>query len=445
MKLLFLLAGLLLATSTLASSNTDASSSTAGLSSSTGGTDATSTGATEGSSASPGSTVSSGPSDSPGTTVSGATDLPSSPGASTQGGSTVSQGPTTTAPLPNVTYSLLQFGAPVCVDLTCTYTINAPGNNQAVLATDQSIIGGDRTQFNALQSSANAADANVKKANDAAAAKIKELQSLLDQIQGNLNFIQNATKTIQTQQNDAAATLIFVERFISGIQSEPSTCLYQRCLKPTTPAPPTTTTAPPPTTSPSPCANFTCPADPAGTCQLDSSNKAYCPNCIWNWDGYNHCDSVACSASGTNFTLDANGNGTWLSTGYNKSDSSSSVIPANSNCVWNLPSVTFQLSTGTTDPPFTLKCLASQTVTIRFTSADGSFYQEIASTTSVRSLNNLLPKVKGGTITLTSTVAEPSFCSIPLTTVPGSSSEEIEIPELVETKKNGFFSWLMGY
>ncbi|CAL2035453.1 unnamed protein product [Caenorhabditis brenneri] len=375
-----------------------------------------------------------------GSTVTGGSSS-DAPVVTTPGGPTVSQGPTTTAPLPNVTFSLVQFGQPVCVDATCTYEIDAPVNNQAVLATDQSLINNERSQFGVLQANASSVDANVKAANDAAQAKIAELQTLLDQIQANLAFIQNATKTIQTQQNAAKTSLTFVEQFISDISKATDSCLYMRCLKPTTPAPPTTTPTPAPTTSPSPCVNFTCPGDATGatTCKLDTNNKPYCTNCLANFDGYNHCDTVSCSASGNPINSNSTDTFSWYSTGYNQTSPTDSSVPANANCVWNLPIGPLKVNTG----DFSFDCLSTQKVTITFTSSDATLSQDVSATTSARVLNSLLGKVINGTITLKSTSVVPSYCSIYLTKNP-SSGMIMEEGEMVE-KKNGFFSWLMGY
>ncbi|EGT55059.1 hypothetical protein CAEBREN_14070 [Caenorhabditis brenneri] len=361
-----------------------------------------------------------------GSTVTGGSSS-DSPVVTTPGGPTVSQGPTTTAPLPNVTFSLVQFGAPVCVDATCTYEIDAPVNNQAVLATDQSLINGERSRFGVLQANASSVDANVKAANDDAQRKINELQTLLDQIQANLAYIQNATKTIQTQQNAAKTSLTFVEQFISDISRATDSCLYMRCLKPTTPTPA-------PTTSPSPCVNFTCPGStPEDQCQLDNNSKPFCPTCKGNFDGYNHCDTISCSAAGTNITAETDGTATWYTTGYNSTFNSSSVIPKNANCVWNLPAGKLENS------GFNFTCLTSQVAKITFTSADATLSQDVSATTTSRVLNSLLSKVIGGTITLKSTDAVPSFCFINFK--PAASSGVM----MTEEKKNGFFSWLMGY
>ncbi|EGT51884.1 hypothetical protein CAEBREN_09172 [Caenorhabditis brenneri] len=376
-----------------------------------------------------------------GSTVTGGSSS-DAPVVTTPGGPTVSQGPTTTAPLPNVTYSLVQFGAPVCVDATCTYEIDAPVNNQAVLATDQSLINDDRSKFGVLQANASSVDAKVKNANDDAQRKINELQSLLDQIQANLAYIQNATKTIQTQQNAAKTSLTFVEQFISDISKATDSCLYMRCLKPTTPAPPTTTPTPAPTTSPSPCVNFTCPEDVTGAakCQLDpNGNKPYCTNCLANFDRYNHCDTVSCSASGNPINSNSTDTFSWYSTGYNQTSPTDSSVPANANCVWNLPIGPLKVNTG----DFSFDCLSTQKVTLTFTSADATLSQDVSATTTSRVLNSLLGKVINGTITLKSTSVVPSYCSIYLTKIPPSGMI-MEEGEMVE-KKNGFFSWLMGY
>lgn len=271
-------------------------------------------------------------------------------------------------------------------------------------------------------------------------AKIQQLQTLLNQIQGNLNSIQNATKIIQAQQNDALGTLVYVEKFITKLNGEPSDCLYQRCLKPTTPAPPTTPTTPAPTTPPSPCLNYACPDDVTGAtyCRVDNStNKAFCTNCIGDFDGYSHCDTVACSASGTAFVPSSAGNATWYSSGYNSTSPVNSTVPAGSNCVYNLQGK-FK-----TDATFSLLCLQSGKVTITFKSADGGFSQDIAATSNLRSLNNVLSKAENGTITLKSTTADPTFCAIPLTKAAASSADWEDGQEV--EKKNGFFSWLMGY
>ncbi|CAP21763.2 Protein CBG00470 [Caenorhabditis briggsae] len=476
-----LFVGLLLATSVICNGNStsvapEASSSTVAASS-TGApasTDAPASTAAPGSTVLPGSTVSSAPvastnapgstvssapgasTNAPGSTVSSApgasTNAPgstvsSAPGASTNapgstvtggqttvGGSTVSSGPTTQAPLP-------KFGSPVCVDSTCTYELDAPQNNQAVLATDQSIVQADRKQFVGLQTAADGKDAQVKAANDAAVAKIKHLQDLMDQIQTNMNTIQTNMQKIQSQQNDALVTLSFVESFISSLNGGKDTCLYEKCLKPTTPAPPTTTPTPAPTTTPNPCPAFSCPVAPTGSdnCQLDQNNQPYCNNCIGDLDGHGYmgamegCQSVACSASGTNFTVDNDSMGTWYSPGYNLTSTANSSVPANSNCVYNLPG-TYQTPT----VPI-LGCLESGNVQISFSSSDGSFTQTIASTTSKRALNSLLSKIPDGSLTLTSTIADPTFCVIQLQQTPTVAGVEV-----VE-KKNGFFSWLMGY
>lgn len=449
-----LFVGLLLATSVVAaddSSSTDASSTTqaadsasstsvaAAASSSLAATSATD--ATTQTADPSATTPSPGPSTSAGPTVSGATAGPSSdsPVVTTPAGPTVSQGPTTTGPLPNVTYSLVQFGAPVCMDATCTYEINAPVNNQAVLATEQSIIATDRTKFGVLQSNASSVDADVKSVNDAALAKIAELQQLLDQIQANLNWIQNATKQIQSQQDTAKTNLIFVEKFIKDVNSSPSTCLYQRCLKPTTPAPPTTPTTPAPTTPPSPCVNYTCPGDNTGAiqCKLDANNKPYCLNCPGNYDAYNHCATISCSATANPIKTDDGTVSTWYSTGYNATGNSS--IPAKSNCVWNLPSGPLKV---TSADDFNFDCLKSQVVTITFANSDG-VTQDVSSTTSMRVLNPLLIRMVNGTITLKSTAVEPTFCKIIFS--PVTSSGMMLDGEMKEDKKNGFFSWLMGY
>ncbi|ULT98870.1 hypothetical protein L3Y34_000311 [Caenorhabditis briggsae] len=421
-----------------ASSSTVAASSTAAPAS----TDAPGSTAAPGSTVSPGSTISSAPgasTNAPGSTVTG--------GQTTVGGSTVSSGPTTQAPLPSVTYSFVQFGSPVCVDSTCTYEIDAPQNNQAVLATDQSIVQADRTQFGGLQKAADGKDAQVKKANDDAVAKIKQLQDLMDQIQTNLNTIQENMQKIQSQQNDASATLSFVESFISSLNGGKDTCLYEKCLKPTTPAPPTTTPTPAPTTTPNPCLAFNCTVAPTGsdTCQLDQNNQPYCNNCIGDLDGHGYmgamegCQSVACSASGTNFTVDNLSMGTWYSPGYNLTTTANSSVPANSNCVYNLPG-TYQMPTNATVVPI-LDCLTSGNVQISFSSSDGSFSQTIASTTSKRALNSLLKKIPDGSLTLTSTIADSSFCVIQLEQTVAPTVASVEVVE----KKNGFFSWLMGY
>lgn len=377
-------------------------------------------------------TPTAGPTQSAGTTVTGGSSS-DAPVGTTPGGPTVSQGPTTTAPLPNVTYSLIQFGAPTCDAAACTYEIDAPVNNQAVLATEQAAIATERSQFGVLQANASSVDAKVKTANDDALAKIAELQKLLDNIQTNLAFIQNATKTIQNQQDTAKTSLIFVEKFISDVNKATDSCLYTRCLKPTTPAPPTTTPTPAPTTSPSPCVNFTCPGDATGatTCQLDTNSKPYCTNCVGNFDGYNHCDTISCSASGNPIVNGTETEATWYTAGYNLTSPSSSVIPKNANCVWNLPAGSL-VSDG-----FNFTCLTTQVAKITFTSADASLSQDVSATTSKRVLDSLLGKVKGGTITLKSTDVVPSFCYITLKITPGAM--------MAEEKKNGFFSWLMGY
>ncbi|EFO83366.1 hypothetical protein CRE_03088 [Caenorhabditis remanei] len=413
---------------------------------------ATDTVATDGSTASPGSTVSPGSTASPGTgttvpPVTGGSDATTVP--VTVGGSTVSSGPTTTGPLPNVTYSLVQFGSPVCVDLTCTYEIQAPTNNQAVLATDQSLVSDERSQFAGLQVQADEKDSGVKQANDDAAAKIATLQKLMDSIQSQLDSIKGNILVIQNQQNDASATMSLVENFITDIGKSQDNCLYQRCLKPTTPAPPTTTPTPAPTTTPSPCLTFDCPAATADQpkCTLDNSNKPFCNYCPGNMDGYTRCQtgnnavlylneicfSVACT-SGTPFHVDSSFNGTWYSAGYNATSPGNSTVPANANCVYNLNGK-FQ-----TDNTMSLACLTSTKVTLTFSSSDGSFSQTVSSSTTARSLNSLLGKIPDGSITLTSTASDQSFCVIPLVQLPSSAMLD-EIPE----KKNGFFSWLMGY
>ncbi|KAF1762599.1 hypothetical protein GCK72_010861 [Caenorhabditis remanei] len=393
---------------------------------------------TDASTASPGSTVSPGSTASPGTgttvpPVTGGSDATTVP--VTVGGSTVSSGPTTTGPLPNVTYSLVQFGLPVCVDATCTYEIQAPTNNQAVLATDQSLVSDERSQFAGLQVQADEKDSRVKQANDDAAAKIATLQKLMDSIQSQLDSIKSNIVVIQNQQNDASATMSLVENFITDIGKSQDNCLYQRCLKPTTPAPPTTTPTPAPTTTPSPCLTFDCPDATADQpkCTLDNSNKPFCNYCPGNMDGYTRCQTVACT-SGTLFHVDSSGNGTWYSAGYNPTSPGNSTVPANANCVYNLKGK-FQ-----TDNTMSLACLTSTKVTLTFSSSDGGYSQIVNSGTSLRSLNSLLGKIPDGTITLTSTASDQSFCVIPLIQVPSSAMLD-EIPE----KKNGFFSWLMGY
>ncbi|KAF1762600.1 hypothetical protein GCK72_010862 [Caenorhabditis remanei] len=198
---------------------------------------------------------------------------------------------------------------------------------------------------------------------------------------------------------------------------------------------PATTPTPAPTTTPSPCLTFDCPAAPAGqpSCSLDGSNKPFCNYCPRNMDGYTSCQTVACN-SGTPFHVDSSGNGNWYSAGYNPISPGNSIVPANSNCVYNLKEK-FQ-----TDSTFSLACLTSTKVTLTFSSSDGSFSQTVSSSTTARSLNSLLSKIPDGAITLTSTASYQSLCFIPLNKVLSSAMLD-EIPE----KINGFFSWLMGY
>ncbi|EFO83705.1 hypothetical protein CRE_03087 [Caenorhabditis remanei] len=202
------------------------------------------------------------------------------------------------------------------------------------------------------------------------------------------------------------------------------------CSIPLSPVPRTTTPTPAPT-----CLTFDCPVGPAGqpTCTLDNSTKPFCKYCPGNMDGYTSCQTVACT-SGTPFQVDSSGNGNWYSAGYNLNSPRSSIVPTNANCVYNLNG-TFQ-----TDSTFSLACLTSTNVNLIFSSSDGSFSQSVSSATSVRSLNTLLSMLPDGTITLTSTASDQSFCIIPLNK-DSSSAVLDEIPE----KKNGFFSWLMGY
>ncbi|CAI2349474.1 unnamed protein product [Caenorhabditis sp. 36 PRJEB53466] len=372
------------------------------------------------------------------TLPSGATTEPQPTGGST--GTTGTPGSTTPAPLPDVTVSLLQFAAPVCSDTVCTYQFAAPGNDQSFLATESSAIADDRTQYVSLQSAADAKDTNIKKASDAAHAKIRALQTLLDNIQSNLDSIHSNIAVIQASQLDAQSTLQFVEKFVSDVNSAPSNCLYQKCLKPTTPAPPTTTPTPVPTTPPSPCLNFTCPGDETGgACLLDNTNQPYCTNCVDNFNGYSHCDSVACSAAGTNFTVNATSSqGVLYSSGYNQTVPASSLVPANSDCRWQL-SGSFSVDT-TTAADFNLTCLSSTNVVMYLISSDG-FSQKLVSTTTARSLTSALSKFTNPIFTLTSTAADASFCSIPLKLTSSGSGAQEEPKE----KKNGFFSWLMGY
>lgn len=394
-----------------------------------GSTDAPASTVSPDSTVSSGPTVSVNPSDVPASTV---TNAP----ISTIAASTVSSAPTT---LPDVPVSLVQFGSPVCVNSTCTYEFDAPVNNQALLATDQSIIDTDRTQYGILQNNASSVDSRVKKANDDAVAKIAQIQKMIDDIQENLDSIQNLTNTITSQQETAATNIYFVENFISSISMG---CLWERCLKPTTPAPPTTTPTPEPTTTQSPCVTYNCSlALDDKTCQLDSQNKPYCKKCPGDMNGYSDagygCTTVACSPSGTPFNTDANGNGTWYSFGYSSNSSVNPTVPANSNCVYQLTG-TFTSADG-----LNLTCLTSGNVKISFSSNDGSFTQPIASGTTKRALDSLLKKIPDGVITLTSTSADSTFCQIPLSLLkPTPSPATVEVEE---KKKNGFFSWLMGY
>lgn len=282
----------------------------------------------------------------------------------------------------------------------------------------------------------------MKEANDEAVQKIKDLQALLDSIQKNLNAIQNNIIVITNQQNDAQTTLTFVEKFIGQVNSAQGNCLYQRCLKPTTPAPPTTSTAPPPTTTPNPCLAFNCTG--SGPCQLDSLNRPYCTNCPGDMDGYTQCQQVACSAAGTNFTIGTNNRGVWYSPGYNSNNTNSSVVPANSNCIYNLTGY-YQVNQTSGAPELNLNCLASSNVEFYFLNSDG-FKTPLTSGSSARVINNALGKMKtGGQIVITSTSLDASYCVLPLALQPATTSKpEFEESEVAK-KSNGFFNWLMGY
>uniref|UniRef100_A0A8R1DXT3 CUB domain-containing protein n=1 Tax=Caenorhabditis japonica TaxID=281687 RepID=A0A8R1DXT3_CAEJA len=346
-------------------------------------------------------------------------------------GSTVSHGPTAEPPLPDVPSKLLTFSPATCDNTTCTYQFEAPGNDQALLATENSVVDSDRADYKSLETAADQKDADARNANNAAASKIAKLRQMLDEIQDNWNLIGGSIVVIQSQQSAAKNTLNFVQKFIDEIRATPQ-CLYDQCLKPTTPAPPTTTPTPAPTTPPSPCFNFTCPPnDVESHCQLDIYKKPYCNNCDGNLDGYEHCQAVTCDSDGVPFS---NTGGVLYSTGYNLSDPESSVVPVNADCRWQLNGA-FQVAETDTDK-YNLTCLISGNV-LMYVFNQGSAIQRIGSGLNIKNMNRLLENLPNAIFSLVSTKSEPSYCTIPLGVKTGGSLER--------RPNNGFFSWLLGY
>ncbi|CAB3401309.1 unnamed protein product [Caenorhabditis bovis] len=261
-------------------------------------------------------------------------------GSSTTGSSqistTIEQGETTEATtvtpgpptLPNVNVQRSDFKLFNCTAELCTYQFDAPQNSQSFLKTENAVIGTDNTKYSELQTEANENDKNITDAYNDATSKILDLQSKLGKIQQALSGIQSQMLLIQQVQRDTLANLIPVKKFVSDLTNA-QTCLYQKCLIPTTPTPS-------PTTSPSPCIDFTCPIS-GSSCELDQSNKPYCTNCVGNLDGYNHCNTVVCDKYGTAIN-NVSESFFIYSYGYNAQYKNYSGLPANTNCKWLLTS-----------------------------------------------------------------------------------------------------------
>ncbi|KAK6056016.1 hypothetical protein COOONC_06479 [Cooperia oncophora] len=94
-----------------------------------------------------------------------------------------------------------------------------------------------------------------------------------------------------------------------------------------------------PTTTPNPCSNYTCNND-GDNCETDPDNTPHC-QCPGNLDGYQHCDTGACSDSGIEITTSSSGLNPFYSPGYYGPNSTNFTAPTKDIfCSWTLTTST---------------------------------------------------------------------------------------------------------
>ncbi|KAK5983403.1 EGF domain-containing protein, partial [Trichostrongylus colubriformis] len=238
---------------------------------------------------------------------------------------------TTTTTLPNVDVEYVEFKRSCTIEGDCEYTLVAPHNNQKFLATEQSLLDEDQTvvvnisqkiqQFQ--QSTANSTgDADMKMRD--LANRLQKAKELLDKYQADL-------LQIQSNLDDTEYQLQFPSLYINMLSYNPQLC-YAQCLVPPTTTTTTTTTSGP-TTTPDPCSSYQCD-NGGGDCQTDSSHTPYC-QCPGNLDGYQHCDTGACSDSGIDIMTSPDTTIPFYSPGY-YGPSNSSAQETDISCRWTL-------------------------------------------------------------------------------------------------------------
>uniref|UniRef100_A0A7I4YCH4 CUB domain-containing protein n=1 Tax=Haemonchus contortus TaxID=6289 RepID=A0A7I4YCH4_HAECO len=285
----------------------------------------------------------------PTTTASPAASTSSSEASSTStSASTTTKGPTT---LPNVPVEYVEFKRSCTVDGDCEYTLIAPHNDQKFLATEKSLVDNDYNEVSNISDKIQQFQKTIADSTGDAQKKMQQLAQRLQKAQMLLDLYQSQLQQIKSDLDETEYQLQFPNLYINTLKYNPQQC-YAKCLIPPTTTPAPTTPTPGPTTTPSPCKKYEC-HNGATECETDSSNTPHCL-CPGNLDGYQHCDTGACSDAGILITTNSSITNPFYSPGFYGPDSNNFTAPPKDIvCSWTLQTSTGQGGYNATNFDFT--------------------------------------------------------------------------------------------
>ncbi|XGW15443.1 hypothetical protein V3C99_001147 [Haemonchus contortus] len=251
--------------------------------------------------------------------------------------STTTKGPTT---LPNVPVEYVEFKRICAVDGDCEYTLIAPHNDQKFLAAEKSLVDNDYNEVSNISDKIQQFQQTIAESTDGAQKKMQDLAQRLQKAQMLLDQYQAQLEKIKSDLDETEYQLQFPNLYINTLKYNPQQC-YAKCLIPPTTTPAPTTPTPGPTTTPSPCKAYEC-HNGATECETDSSNTPHCL-CPGNLDGYQHCDTGACSDAGMSITTTSSTPIPFYSPGFYGPESTNFTAPTKDIvCSWTLQTSTGQ-------------------------------------------------------------------------------------------------------